>query len=245
MSAPYRQFCPVAKAMELLDERWTMLIVRELISGSSQFNELRRGVPRISPALLSKRLGELTRAGIVAKDQAGARAGYRLTEAGRELEPVVEAIGTWGIRWIGELGDADLDPRLLLWDIHRNLRHENLPAGRTVVEFTFPDCAASQRHWWLVATPDDADVCDADPGHPVSVTVTASLRELTRVWRGDLPWDRALRSGSVALSGNGPLCRQFPGWLALSTFADVRRPHSPRGAEVTASAAAGTPAPPR
>jgi len=220
VSAPYRQFCPVAKAMELLDERWTMLIVRELISGSTQFNELHRGVPRISPSLLSKRLAQLVRAGIVEKDETS----YRLTAAGRELRPVVEAIGTWGIRWIGEIGDADLDPKLLLWDIHRNVRHESVPSGRTVVEFAFPDCAASIRHWWLVIEPDDVDVCDADPGYPVAVSVNGSLRDLTRVWRGDFSWSQALRAGAVTLTGDRALCRQVPDWFALSDFAGVPRP---------------------
>src|SRR3954469_25348901 len=120
MGASYGQFCPVAKAMELLDERWTLLVVRELVVGSRTFSDLRRGVPRMSPTLLSKRLQQLVRAGVVGRDGDGR---YELTRAGQELRPVVEAIGTWGTRWIGELGDADLDPKLLLWDMHRNVDH--------------------------------------------------------------------------------------------------------------------------
>ena len=121
MGSSYRQFCPVAKAMELLDERWTMLVVRELVSGSQHFNELRRGVPRMSPTLLSRRLHQLSRAGIVERQNNGGDVRYVLTAAGRELRPVVEALGTWGIRWMGEIGDQDLDPKLLLWDMHRNI----------------------------------------------------------------------------------------------------------------------------
>ncbi|WP_324277268.1 helix-turn-helix domain-containing protein [Blastococcus brunescens] len=143
MPSQYGQFCPVAKAMELLDERWTLLVVRELMLGSRHFNALRRGVPRMSPALLSKRLQTLVRAGVVERWEDGNRISYQLTEAGRELEPIVEALGRWGVRWIPELGDADLDPHLLLWDMHRNVDLEAVPDGRTAIAFVFP---ASPRH---------------------------------------------------------------------------------------------------
>src|SRR5690348_3716908 len=116
----YYQFCPVAKAMELLDERWTMLVLRELMAGSERFNDLRRGLPRMSPALLSKRLHTLSVAGLIRNDDGR----YLLTDAGRELLPIVQAIAVWGVRWIGELGDADLDPKLLLWDMHRQVNHD-------------------------------------------------------------------------------------------------------------------------
>jgi DNA-binding HxlR family transcriptional regulator len=129
MGSTYRQFCPVAKAMELLDERWTLLIVRELIIGSEHFNELRRGVPRMSPTLLSKRLHQLTIAGIVERQVEDNDVRYVLTPAGHELRPVVEALAIWGTRWIGEIGDEDLDPKLLMWDMHRNIDHAATPRG--------------------------------------------------------------------------------------------------------------------
>jgi DNA-binding HxlR family transcriptional regulator len=223
MGAPYRQFCPVAKAMELLDERWTLLVVRELIAGSERFNELRRGVPRMSPTLLSRRLQQLTRAGVVDRVEDGPDVRYVLTAAGHELRPVVEALGAWGVRWIGELGEADLDPKLLLWDMHRNVDHAAVPTGRIVVRFRFPDVPGPARDWWLVITDADADVCDVDPGHPVAVTVTASLRSMVAVWMGDLPWSRALRSGAVELDGPAPLRRGLPAWFTLSAFAAVPR----------------------
>ncbi len=141
MPSHYGQFCPVAKAMELLDERWTLLIIRELMMGSQHFNALRRGVPRMSPALLSKRLQTLVRAGVVERWEDGNRVTYRLTESGKELEPIVVALGQWGIRWISELGDEDLDPHLLLWDIRRGIDTEAVPDGRTVIGFVFPDDA--------------------------------------------------------------------------------------------------------
>ncbi len=224
MGSSYRQFCPVAKAMELLDERWTLLIVRELVTGSQHFNELRRGVPRMSPSLLSKRLSQLVRAGIVDRHDDGSDVRYVLTPAGRELQPVVEALAVWGIRWIGEIGEEDLDPKLLLWDMHRNIDHDAVPDGRTVVQFRFPEAPARSRDWWLVITPDDADVCDADPGYPVAVTMTTSLRRMTEVWRGDLSWSDALRSGAITLHGPENLRRAVPRWFTLPVFAAVSRP---------------------
>ena len=224
MGSSYHQFCPVAKAMELLDERWTLLIIRELVTGSEHFNELRRGVPRMSPTLLSKRLGQLVRAGVVARHDDGKDVRYVLTQAGRELRPVVEALGVWGIRWIGELGDEDLDPKLLLWDMHRNIDHGAVPAGRTVVQFRFSDVAVTTRDWWLVITPDHADVCDADPGFPVAVAVTARLRHMVEIWRGDLRWPEALHSGAVSVEGPQTLSRALPRWFTLSAFAPTPRP---------------------
>ena len=224
MGASYHQFCPVAKAMELLDERWTMLIVRELGCGSERFNDLRRGVPQMSPTLLSKRLQQLTRAGIVERRADGTDVRYVLTEAGRELWPIVEAVGTWGIRWIGELGDEDLDPKLLLWDMHRNINHGAVPDGKAVVHFRFPDVEPRGSHWWLVITPDDAYVCDTDPGQPATATVTTNLRTMTGIWRGDLSWTDALRGDALAIEAPSSVRRSVPTWFALSGFAGVERP---------------------
>ncbi|MEU7762448.1 MULTISPECIES: winged helix-turn-helix transcriptional regulator [Micromonospora] len=224
MGASYHQFCPVAKAMELLDERWTLLVVRELVSGSERFNELRRGLPRMSPTLLSRRLHQLVRAGVVERRVDGADVRYVPTAAGRELRPVLEALGAWGVRWIGELGDADLDPKLLLWDMHRHVDHDAVPPGRTVVRFRFRDVPTTRRDWWMVIAAGEADVCDIDPGHDVAVTVTADLRALVQVWMGDLEWAAALRGGAVELAGPEALRRAAPGWFTLSPFAAVPRP---------------------
>ena len=224
MGASYGQFCPVAKAMELLDERWTLLLVRELVSGSQRFNELRRGLPRMSPALLSRRLQQLAAAGIVERRADGNEVRYVLTPAGHELRPIVEALGVWGTRWVGELGDRDLDPKLLLWDMRRNVDHGAVPAGRSLVRFTFRDVTPRLRHWWLVISDGDVDVCDADPGFPETVAVSAELRELTRVWRGDVSWEQALRGGGVEVSGPEPVRRALPRWFTLSVFAPTPRP---------------------
>jgi DNA-binding HxlR family transcriptional regulator len=225
----YGQFCPVSKAMELLDERWTMLVVRELMLGSRHFNELRRGVPRMSPALLSKRLRTLTRAGVVERRDDGPRVTYALTEAGRELRPIVEAVGRWGIRWVPELGEADLDPHLLLWDMHRNVDLSAVPQGRTVLRFRLSDVAPPARDWWMVITPDHVDLCDFDPGHPERACVEADLRSLSMVWRGDLGWAEALRSGRVAVQGADGVRRAVPRWLGQSSFAAVPRPVATAG----------------
>ena len=221
----YGQFCPVAKAMELLDERWTLLVVRELVTGSEHFNELRRGLPRMSPSLLSKRLAQLIRAGVVERKDDGR---YVLTTAGEELRPVVEALGGWGVRWIGELGDADLDPKLLLWDMHRNVDHSAVrtavPVGQTIVRFHFPDAPPRTRDWWLVIRPDDVDVCDDDPEQPVAVAVTTDLRTMVQIWRGDLAWAAALSTGRIRIEGPEQVRRAVPSWFALSPFAAVPRP---------------------
>src|SRR5690606_7433488 len=212
----YGQFCPIAKTMELLDQRWTVLVVRELLLGSHHFNDLRRGVPRMSPSLLSKRLRELERAGLVSRREDGNRVRYDLTPGGRELAPIVMALGEWGVRWRSQLGDEDLDPHLLMWDVHRNLDLAAMPDGRTVLGFVFPDVAAGTRRWWIVVEPQSpggraVDLCDADPGYDVAVTVVGPLRLLTELWRGDVAWSVALRR-DLELQGPPDARRALPHW---------------------------------
>ncbi|WP_454044268.1 winged helix-turn-helix transcriptional regulator [Cellulosimicrobium sp. Marseille-Q8652] len=222
--ATYGQFCPVAKAMEVLDERWTLLVVRELLAGSTRFNELRRGNPKMSPALLAKRLRTLERAGVVRRSEAGGRSAYRLTAAGEELRPVVESLGAWGARWISELGEEDLDPHLLFWDVRRTVPVATWPREPTVVEFRLDDVEARVARWWLVVRDGDADLCDVDPGLDPAVVVRSGLRALTHVWRGDTTWERALRSGDVVLDGPVAARRSLPAWLGQSDLARVPRP---------------------
>ncbi|MFD4470039.1 winged helix-turn-helix transcriptional regulator [Rhodococcus sp. NPDC058505] len=219
----YGQFCPVAKAMELLDERWTLLVVRELLSGSTRFNELRRGNPKMSPALLSKRLRTLERAGVVRRTVDAGRSRYTLTACGEELGAVVEALGTWGVRWIGAIADDDLDPRLLMWDMRRTVPVGAWPAGRTVVAFEF-DAAVPDRHWWLCVAEGEADVCDQDPGFVVSATVRTRLRTLVEIWRGDRSWEQAVAAEAVTISGPTAITRNVPAWLGQMTLAAVARP---------------------
>jgi DNA-binding HxlR family transcriptional regulator len=216
--AGYGQFCPVAKAMELLDERWTMLVIRELLCGSRHFNALHRGVPHMSPSLLSARLRTLVRAGVVERNEQGKQVAYTLTPAGEQLRPIVEALGQWGLRWMPDLGDEDYDPHLLMWDLHRNVDLTAIPPGRTVLRFTFPDVAVEERHWWLVITSDGVDLCSFDPGHPVTATVETDLRTLTRIWRGEMTWSQSQRSGVVRVHGPSHVGRNLARWLPKATI---------------------------
>lgn len=220
----YGQFCPVAKAMEVLDERWTLLVVRELLEGSTHFNDIRRGVPKMSPALLSKRLRSLERAGVVRRTAMNGRVSYTLTDAGKELNDVVTGLATWGVRWVGELGAEDLDPHLLFWDMRRKVPAQNWPPARTVVAFRLSDVDSKVSRWWLVGRGGEVDVCDYDPGFEEVATVVASLRTLTRIWRGDQTWTEALRSGAVELTGPTDVRRAVPAWLGQSPMAGIARP---------------------
>lgn len=220
----YGQFCPVAKTMELLDERWTMLVIRELLAGSTHFNELRRGVPRMSPALLSKRLQRLEHAGLLRKRTDRTRTSYRLTQSGEELRPIVEAIAGWGVRWIGDLGQADLDPHLLLWDMRRNIDVDGWPRRRTVVAVRLTEVSPGAAHWWLVCHEGEVDLCDFDPGFEVTATVTSSLGTLIRIWRGDSSWTAALRSGTAMVEGDADAVARVPSWIGQAPWAVTLRP---------------------
>ncbi|ETA07778.1 MULTISPECIES: winged helix-turn-helix transcriptional regulator [Gordonia] len=220
----YGQFCPVAKAMELLDERWTILIVREMLLGSRHFNELRRGVPKMSPALLTKRLRSLERAGVIRRSDIGGRSVYSLTDMGQELTTVVEALSQWGIRWVGELGDADLDPHLLMWDMRRTIAVERWPRRRTMVQFRFRDVIGRSGTWWLVVSGDDAQVCDFDPGYEVDATIVTDLRTLTEIWRGDIDWRYALSADRAEVHAPAEIAREIPSWIGQSLSAAIPRP---------------------
>jgi DNA-binding HxlR family transcriptional regulator len=221
----YGQFCPIAKASEILAERWTFLVLRELILGSSRFNDLRRGVPLMSSSLLSQRLKFLEREGVVGRRpaQAGSGLEYHLTAAGRELEPVIIQLGEWGARWVrSRLGAEDLDVALLIWDMHRNVRPEHSPARRVVVAFEFTDVPQSKRRWWLVSDGKAADLCVTDPGFEVDLLLISDLRTMTAIWVGDLSLTAALNSGALETEGPVELRRRLEAWLALSLLASIK-----------------------
>lgn len=222
----YGQFCPVAKASEIVAERWTPLILRELISNSNRFNDIHRGVPLMSKSLLSKRLKDLEHAGIVVRREIPGEgvSGYYLTEAGEALRPLIIALGEWGQRFVrSNFEHQELDPSLLMWDIRRLVRADRLPRGRTVIEFEFTDQKSAQRRWWLLKQPDteEIDLCLHHPGYDVDLFVRSELETMTRVWMGDLDVAAALRSRALTLEGSSSLRLSFQDWIGLSIFAHV------------------------
>ncbi|MEX2540005.1 MAG: helix-turn-helix domain-containing protein [Actinomycetota bacterium] len=223
----YGQYCPVAKAAEVLAERWTPLVVRELMCGSSTFNDLKRGVPLMSRTLLSKRLRELERAGVVERRPTTGRSshGYHLTPAGEELRPIVMGLGEWGQRWVrAEVTREDLDPTLVMWDMRRGVAMDRVPDRRTVVHFVFTDVPkTAPRRTWLVIDRPEVDVCYKDPGYEVDLIVTTPLRRLIEVWMGDFSFGESMRDGSIVIDGPRQLAAKFPTWLRLSPFAQVER----------------------
>jgi DNA-binding HxlR family transcriptional regulator len=227
----YGQFCPVAKASEVLAERWTPLVVRELLCGSHRFNDLQRGVPLMSRSLLAKRLRELERAGVIERRPTadGRGSEYHLTDAGEELRPIIMGLGAWGQRWArSELSRADLDPRLLMWDMQRNIDTEALPGHRIVVRFRFNDPAPGlPRVTWLILDRDKVDVCYKDPGFEVDLVVAGRLRALVAVWMGDTSMSAVTAARELQVEGPRDLIRAFPSWLRRSIFATVERPAAP------------------
>jgi DNA-binding HxlR family transcriptional regulator len=218
----------VSLAAEIFARRWTPLIVRELLAGSTRFNDLRRGIPNITASVLSRRLDELATHGIIEQrhDEHGMR--YLLTTAGEELRPVVEQLGVWGRRWLPtEYREQDLDPRLLVWDIHRNLQLDQVP-NRTVIELHFPDAPIEYRGYWLIVTPEGAEVCRTHPGGDTDLHLSSDVRTFTNIWMGNTTWSSALRAGTLKLTGHPELRRALPHWLKLNLFAPIK-PHARPG----------------
>jgi DNA-binding HxlR family transcriptional regulator len=226
MNRGFGQFCPVALASEVLTQRWSLLIVRELLAGATRFNEIRRGVPRLSPTLLKERLNALERAEVLERHRLARGHGceYRLTSAGVALRPVVTAVGEWGQRWARDIRPQDLDPGWLVWGMHRRLNTDVMPPGRIVIELEFSDVAAGQRRFWLVHHGGgEVEVCVKDPGYEVTVRVLTRVRTMAEVWRGIVPLRTVLTRNAMHLSGAPGHCRAFPSWLKLSVYAPIRR----------------------
>lgn len=223
----YGQFCPVAQTLEIVGERWTLLVVRELLEGSTRFNDLARGVPTMSRSLLAKRLKSLTNNSIVERRLTeGGVPSYHLTSAGHELRALVEAAGIWGQRWARRRIEVEhLDAGLLMWDIRRNIETDVLPTERTLVEFDLLGAPPGRGSYWLNINAPEIDLCLVHPGFGVDLTVSADLEVLTRVWMGDVTWNTAVRDGTIRLKGPSALRRAFPAWLKLSPFAGVPRPN--------------------
>lgn len=224
----YGQFCPVAMAAEILAERWTPLVVRELVCGSMRFNDIQRGVPRMSSALLSKRLKELEHSGIVDRRPApdGRGSTYRLTRAGEELAPILVGMGNWAQRWKRDdlVDDEKLDPDLLMWDMHRRIDKSVIPNDRRfVIQFQFAGMPANRRLYWLMFERGEIDVCMKHPGFEVDLYIDCPMRTMARVWLGHESMDAALRSEEIRLDGSPEDIKLFKSSLELSVFAEAGR----------------------
>lgn len=224
MSKGYGQFCPIAKASEILGERWMALVLRELMYGSRRFNEIARGVPLMSRGLLSARLQQLVDADIARRTGAGE---YRLTPAGEALRPIIEGMGLWALQWgQASLADHDLDDRLLMWAMRRYLRVPPAYKDRRVVlRFDFfglpPSARTATRSWWLVVERGEVEVCIKDPGYETALTMTADLRALMEVLLGQRAYNGALRDGSIRIDGAKAFVRSLPDWMPLNGEAKI------------------------
>jgi len=227
----YREYCPIAVGAEFFGDRWTPLILRELILGSRRFNDIHRGLGRMSRTLLSQRLRELERRGIVERetDAEGRTTAYHLSASGAELEPVVWALGHWAARWsFGDPADEELDVAWLVWRLHQNVRRDRLPPARTVVQFVLDGPGGGEG--WLVLDRGGSTACQLDPGYQVDLVVMGDNRELHRWLLGRRSFAQLQQAGSVRLIGPSRLARAFPGWFVDPPFARSMRPSSPMAA---------------
>ncbi len=219
----YGQFCPVSKATEIIGEKWTLLILRELLMGTSRFNDFQRSMSRISPTVLNKRLKQLEEKGVVLKKRVSGQKGfeYRLTAMGKELEPLIEQVAIWGQRWArGQMSDDELDVEGLMWDIHRRIQKDSLPDGETVLSFNFSDLDKFGK-WWLVIS-RDVDLCTEDTGKDVDLYISSDLRTMVEVWLGDQDLKAMLRNERIKAVGSKVLIRSMEDWFGLGVFAHVR-----------------------
>ena len=218
----YGQFCPVAMAAEIVCSRWTALVVRELLCGTTRFNDLRRGVPLMSPSLLSKRLKELEEAGVIVSvptDTSGV-VEYKLTEAGEDLRPVVMSLGIWGQRLVeSSLSLKNLDPSLLMWDMRRTLDPTPLPPRKCTISFLYPELESAKRSWWLVIDGGKVDLCSTNPGFDIDLYVRSSLRSMTSIWMGLSTVDEEIAARQLELIGDKEIAKSMQVWLKLSPFA--------------------------
>jgi DNA-binding HxlR family transcriptional regulator len=220
----YSQFCPVSKTAEVLGEKWTLLIVRELVLGATRFCQIQRAIPRISPTVLNKRLAELQAQGVIVRKRIPEQRGfeYQLTESGRELYPVILQMAQWGMRWArSTMSDDELDVELLMADIQRRIDPSKLPGGRTVLKFTYTDLD-NFAEWWVKISDRNVELCLDDPGDEVDVYFTTNLRTMTEVWMGDLSLKKAQADGRLKIVGPSTLLRNINSWFPLYLYADIR-----------------------
>lgn len=227
----YGQFCPVAKAAEILGERWTILIVRELLMGGRRFGELQRGLGDISPALLTARLKSFEAHGLVVRRQIAGQRGFEYcpTEACEALRPVVVGLGEWGLCWArSALTEDDFDLEFLMFYLERSIDPDKLPGGRATIRFKFTD-AAGHSEWWLLVAEGKVDVCLVEPGRDVDVWFTTTVRTMHDVWMGDRSYRDAILAEDLVIAGDPALTRRVSTWLRPSIFADAKRAPVPPG----------------
>ena len=221
----YNQYCPIARASEVLAQRWTPIILRNMLLGSSTFSAILDGAPGISRTLLTKRLRELERVGVVetAVNPGGRGSLYRLTDAGRDLSGVMAALGAWGERWM-ELAPEHLDPGVVLhsWCTWY-LATERLPERRVVARFDFSDLPKRSARLWVIFEPDRAEVCLADPGYEIDLFVESESRTLAEWHLGRIEWGNGLRDGRIRVRGPSSLTRALPTWNHRSAAAQARQ----------------------
>lgn len=212
----YAQYCPIVRAVEVLGDRWTLLIVRDMLVGAGKFNEIARGLPGLSRALLSRRLRQLQNDGLVVRTESG----YALTQAGQDLSPLVFGLADWGARHaFGDPRPEELDPETLMWWLHGRIDTTDL-SRRAVIQIDIPD---RRRTFWLVLEPGDASVCYTDPGFDIDALLRSDLPTLYRMWLGELELLDALRAGTIDLAGPRWIIRGLPTWLRLSPVAPYVR----------------------
>lgn len=214
----YGQFCPIAKAAEIVAERWTPLVIHELLAGSTHFSDIRRGVPLMSQTLLSQRLKELERVGVVERrGDNPRRREWLLTEAGRALGPVIHQLGQWGLQFAQDpLREEDLDVLVLTWNIRRRVDPNAFGPGRHTVHFEFTDVPKGKRYWWVVNDRGNVDLCPTDPGFPVDIYITTDIRTMIRIWFAKLTLEEAVQSDRVQIDGSRELRSRLRSWLLLS-----------------------------
>ncbi len=221
MVTRYGQYCPITRSLEILGDRWTLLIVRDLLVGATHFNELSRGLPGMSRAILSKRLDLLERHGLVERDPGGD--GYRPTQACRELHPIIFGLAEWGARWaFGEPRADELDPTVLMWWIRGGIDAAPFGERRVVLHVLLSE--SRRDRFWLVITASDVSLCFTDPGHDIDIMLESSLSTLYELWEGRVELLTAVRDGRVTLTGRRELLQALPEALQLSPVAPyVRR----------------------
>ena len=219
----YGQFCPISKAVEILGDKWTLLIVRELLMGGRRYSELQRGLSQISPTILSKRLDSLSRYGLVLKKKIPNQKGYEYfpTKSCSELLPIIKSLGDWGMRWAkSNLTEKDYDVELLMLYLQRSVNSDNLVGDETVIRFKFTDIKEFP-DWWMVVEDNKVDLCTNDPGKDVDVYFTTTVKTMVDVWMGWSTYRKAIAQDELKLVGPKALINNVSAWMEDSIYADA------------------------